>query len=326
LTTSNPRQLWAGDGDGTVKVFNLDSNGLPTTMLTPVNAGGNRRADEMAFDPDDHLVLVAWDDDADLFVALISVSSTPTVVGKISIPEAATCGIEQPVYDRHLKRFFLAIPCTSTTNPANHNTAVHANGEIAVINPKTKSIENVFGLDGTLCFPHGLALGPRDNLLLGCSGDAPAGSQMKSIILRATDGTILNTFTQLGGSDEVWYSPADNHYYLAMSSWTSTGLTGGPATPSLGIINAGDGDGSASWVQNIPTTRTSHSVAAVFTGECEGDINGKGDNGKGNGKGHGNGNGGDNTCNSKVYVPLTTVPTSGTPTEPGGIGVYGQIP
>ena len=326
VTTTNPRQLWAGDGNGTVKVFSLDGNGLPTALLKSVSAGGVRRADEMAFDPDDHLVLVAWDDDADLFLAFISVSSNPTVMGTIKIPEAAGCGIEQPVYNHHMRKFYLAIPCTSALNAANQNTALHTNGEVAVINPKTMKIENVFGVDGTLCFPHGLALGPRDNLLLGCSGDAPAWSQMRSIIMRASDGAILQNFTQLGGSDEVWYSPADNHYYLAMSSWTSTGLTGGPATPSLGIINAGDFDGDASWVQNIPTTRTSHSVAAVFTGECEGNINGKGNNGHGNGKGHGNGNGGDQTCNSKIYVPLTTVPTSGTPTEPGGIGVYGQIP
>jgi hypothetical protein len=325
LTTTNPRQLWAGDGDGTVKVFNLDSNGLPTTMLTPVNAGGKRRADEMAFDPDDHLVLVAWDDDADLFVAFISVGSNPAVVGNpIQIPEAAGCGIEQPVYDRLLRRFFLAIPCTSKTNPANHNDTVHDSGEIAVINPKTKSIETVYAVDGTNCFPHGLALGPRQNLLLGCSGDAPKGTPMKSIIMRATDGTILQTFDQLGGSDEVWYSPADNHYYLAMSSWTKDGKTGGTAAPSLGIIDAGtkdSGDGAPSFVQNILTTRTSHSLAAVFTGQCEGNVNGKGNNGKGNGKGNGNGNGGDNTCQSKIYVPLTT-----TSTEPGGIGVYGQIP
>jgi hypothetical protein len=324
-TTTNPPQLFAGDGDGTVKVLNLGANGLPTAALTPVNAGGVRRADEMAWDPDDGLVLVAWDDDADLFVALISAGPTPTVKGKISIPEAKGCGIEQPVYDAALKRFFLAIPCTSTTNPANHNSAVHASGEIAVINPKTKSIEAVYAVDGTNCFPHGLALGPRQNLLLGCSGDAAAGTQMKSIIMRATDGSILQTFTQLGGSDEVWYSPADNHYYLAMSSWTSNGLTGGPSTPSLGIINAGtsdSGDGQPSFVQNILTTRTSHSVAAVFTGQCEPNINGKGNNGNGNGKGNGKGNGGENNrCNSKIYLPLTT-----TAAEPGGIGVYGQIP
>ena len=339
LTTSFPRQLWAGDGDGTVKIFPLDSNGIPSTNIpTVVNAGGVKRADEMAFDPDDHVVLVAWDDDADLFVAFISVSSTPTVLGTIHIPEALGCGIEQPVYDHFLNRFFVAIPCTSAINNTNHNTSVHANGEIAVINPKTRLIENVFPLDGTNCFPHGLTLGPRQNLLLGCSGDAPAGTQMKSIILQATTGTILQTFTQLGGSDEVWYNIGDNHYYLAMSSWTSTGLIGGPATPSLGIINAGSADtgpGAPRWVQNILTTRTSHSVAAVYTQQCDdGEGNGNGNSGRHSNSSHSgdNGNHFGEDCRAvrnRVYVPLTTTVapfTANNPPEQGGFGVYGQIP
>src|SRR5262249_3198392 len=33
LTTNFPRQLWAGDGDGTVKIYPLNSNGLPTTTI-----------------------------------------------------------------------------------------------------------------------------------------------------------------------------------------------------------------------------------------------------------------------------------------------------
>ena len=49
---------------------------------------------------------------------------------------------------------------------------------------------------------------------------------MISIIMKATTGKVLQTFTQLGGSDEVWYNPGDNKYYLAMSSWTSSGKNG----------------------------------------------------------------------------------------------------
>jgi hypothetical protein len=162
--------------------------------------------------------------------------------------------------------------------------------------------------------------------------------------MQATTGTILQTFTQLGGSDEVWYNPGDNHYYLAMSSWTSNGLTGGPATPSLGIINAGSADsgpGAPSFVQNILTTRTSHSVAAVYAVKCEdqnGNGNGHGNNGRNNsvrsgnfGQGNGNGNQFEDCkiVRNRVYVPLTTTKspfTATNPPEPGGFGVYGQIP
>ncbi len=304
LTTHNPNQLWAGDGDGSVKVFSLDAAGIPTgspplPLATVKPFGVTRRADEMAWDPDDQLVLVAWDDDADLRVAFITVSAAPTIVGQILIPEAAGCGIEQPVYDHNLKLFFLAIPCTD----------VHTNGEIAVINPKTKALQTVFGtLDSTLCFPHGLALGPRDELLVGCSGDAPAGSQMQSIIMSAVDGTKIQAFGSLGGSDEVWYNPGDNRYYLAMSSWTKDGKIGSTSTPSLGIIDAGSSRGGASFIQNILTTRTSHSVAAVY--DC---ANNKIKKCK--------------PVNNRVFVPTTSQSGSSTNAlDSGGISIYGVIP
>ena len=63
---------------------------------------------------------------------------------------------------------------------------------------------------------------------------------MISIIMKATNGKVLKTFNQAGGSDEVYYDKGNNTYFLAMSSWTSSGKTGtGNPTPSLGIIDAG---------------------------------------------------------------------------------------
>jgi len=140
---------------------------------------------ELAYDPDDQLILIANDDDLDLFVTFISVSNVAgniKVVGKISLPEADGCGIEQPVYDHASNRFYLAVPCTSA----------HKSGAIYVINPKTKAVKKIYDTIGTgvaagvPCFPHGLALGPRQNLLLGCSGDGATGTQMISIIMKAT--------------------------------------------------------------------------------------------------------------------------------------------
>ena len=47
-------QLWAGDGDSTVKVIDLKSRAIIHTIAT----GGSKRVDEMAYDPTDHLVIV----------------------------------------------------------------------------------------------------------------------------------------------------------------------------------------------------------------------------------------------------------------------------
>ena len=203
-----------------------------------------------------------------------------------------------------------------------------------MINPKTKSVEKIYDTIGTgvaagvPCFPHGLALGPRQNLLLGCSGDGATGTQMISIIMKATNGKVLKTFNQAGGSDEVYYDKGNNTYFLAMSSWTSSGKTGtGNPTPSLGIIDAGSpdsGNRAPEFIQNILTTRTSHSVAAGYGFRCEFDDHGRshceGDNRK-------NGN---DIVRKHAYVPLTTmpIPLSGTATmnEPGGIGIYGRLP
>jgi hypothetical protein len=345
LTTTNPHQLWAGDGNGDIRVYSLDRNGLPTSnnplrIILASETGASRRADELAYDPDDQLILMAWDDDLDLFIALISVSSNPNnikVVKQIYFkspnPLGTNCptggcstgGIEQPVYDHATRKFYLAVPASEG----------HPNGEIAVIDPKSKEVVDAFDAtgtgpaDGVPCFPHGLTLGPRQNLLLGCSGDGDPGTQLITIIMKATTGKVLKTFTQAGGSDEVWYNPGDNKYYLAMSSWTSTGKISDPPTApsnpasSLGIIDAGSrdsGPGGPEWLQNILTTRTSHSVAAGFA--CERDDRGRGDDRHG-GKC-------DDIVRKHAYVPLTIVPiplsSTATLNETGGIGIYGRLP
>ncbi len=342
VVTNSPHQLWAGDGDGDIRVWNLDKDGFPTSSV-PLKViahgdvgfwGANQlpthRADELAYDPDHHMILQAWDDDSDLFVALISVSSNANnikLVKQFSFkPEAVGCGIEQPVYDHGLGKFFVAIPCTTT----------HTNGELAVIDPVAKTKSNGITLDGTGCFPHGLALGPRQNFIVGCSADGPAGTKLNSLIVKATTGDILLTITQVGGNDEVWYNPGDNNYYLAGSNNTSScvpplppgtvgGCKGGTAAPVLGIVDAGTADHgpeAPEWIQNIPTVSGAHSVAAVFAVRCERDDGHHKDKDCDH-----DDRDRDDAVRNRVYVPLTTVPSSGPPfTEPGGIGVYGRIP
>jgi hypothetical protein len=359
VATNNPHQLWAGYTNSHVVVFRLDAKGLPTssTPFADVDTGGSARADELAYDPDHHLILVANDEQPDTFLTFISVSSNKNnikIVGQIKLSEVEDCGIEQPVYDHQTRRFYLAVPCTKSTNPDNHNEVVHSDGEIAVINPNTMKIEKVYALDGTGCFPHGLTLGPRQNLLLGCSADGPAGTPLISLIMRATNGNILATFNQVGGSDEVWYNPGDNHYYLAASNHSiggcqtdvppPEGCKGGNPNPVLGIIDAGTDDSGPEgpqWIQNVGTGGGDHSVAAVFAFNCE----------EGRGfdffKGHDDGGNGNDRKNcdvvrNRVYVPLriktaavcTELNTDGScavtlstvTTESGGIGVIGRIP
>src|SRR5438132_1210660 len=122
VTTHNPNQLWGGDGNGDTRIYSLDAKGLNSTLIKVVLATDpklnvTRRADELAYDPDHQLVLMAWDDAADLLMAFITVNSNPTVVGTISLktncPALSGCstgGIEQPAYDRRIGRFLVSVP------------------------------------------------------------------------------------------------------------------------------------------------------------------------------------------------------------------------
>src|SRR6266853_4801037 len=58
LTIGN--ELWAGDGNSTVKVVDL-TQGASATVVATIDTGGTKRADELAYDPLDHVILIAND-------------------------------------------------------------------------------------------------------------------------------------------------------------------------------------------------------------------------------------------------------------------------
>ena len=114
----------------------------------------------------------------------------------------------------------------------------------------------------TECKPAGLALGPQRHLAVGCSGDAiDDGAHAQTIIIDDTDGHVVATITEVGGSDEVWYNPGDNRYYTASRSMTSNGMKDGKPTPVVGVIDAG----TNKWITNIPSGKNAHSVAVDGT-------------------------------------------------------------
>ena len=220
-------ELWVGDGDSTVKVVDLQTQ----TVVATLSTGGSKRADELDYDPVDQVVLIANPDDDPPFVTLIS-TTTRSIRGKLTFPDA-TDGIEQPVWDPVTRRFYQAVPETKA-NPG---------GEVAVIDPRTMTVTAT--LPVTLCHPHGLAVGPNDELLLGCS----AGKDARSIILNRRTGAVVATLTEVGGSDQVWYNPGDQRYYLAARE--------NPSGPVVGVIDAQ----THRWLGNVPTAKNAHSVA-----------------------------------------------------------------
>jgi hypothetical protein len=173
-----------------------------------VNCNPLCRADELAYDPGDHLILVANDRAPDLFVTLISTEDRPHVVGKIYYNGStkgnptSTGGIEQPVWDKKTRKFYLAIP----------STAANANGEVDEIDPNKMPrsgdsgqgrITRVFPSSAACTAgPAGLALIPNQRLMTSC-GD----------VLDIATGTVVTTVPGVAG-DEIWFNPGDDRVYF----------------------------------------------------------------------------------------------------------------
>lgn len=227
-------QLWAGDGDSTVKIVDVKQQSIVDTIST----GGQKRVDEMAYDPRDHLVVVVNNADKPAFVTFIS-SETHKVLGKIALDHASD-GAEQPAWDPVTGKIYLTVPVID---------GVEANGAVAVIDPTTLKLEKM--LPVTKCMPAGLAVGPQGHLLLGCSDDAvDSGFPAQSLVMDAHTGKIVATIDKIGGSDEVWYDNKSGNYYLAAAK--------NPGGPVLGVIDAR----TDHWVANLPSGARAHSVAA----------------------------------------------------------------
>lgn len=227
-------EIWAGDGDSTVKVVDLKTRAITHTIST----GGTKRVDEMAYDPSDHLVIVVNNADKPAFVTFIS-SQSYQVLGKVVL-DHATDGAEQPAWDPVTRKVYLTIPVLDD---------VDANGGVAVFDPHTLKLEKV--LPVSKCMPAGLAVGPGGHLLLGCSDDAvDSGFPVQSLVMDARSGKIVGTVDKVGGSDEVWYDSKSGNYYLAAAK--------NPGGPVLGVVDARTNH----WVVNLPSGQHAHSVAA----------------------------------------------------------------
>jgi hypothetical protein len=253
LIVVNHSEIWAGDGDSTVKVINLATHRITDIIKT----GGKLRADEGVFDPAEQVVLIANDAETPWpFISLISARQNQSGVhevlaritfdgsfsitpdGKpIKLPQA-TNGIEASQYDPATGKFYLDLP----QNGANQNI-----GATVVIDPKTFRVEKIFTITG--CQPTGMAIGPNSEALLGCSAaNNAAGTNLQAQVISLITGKKLGTFP-ITGNDEVWYNPGDGNFFAA-------GETDVPT--QLGIIHADP----LKFEQDIPTATGAHSVAA----------------------------------------------------------------
>ena len=280
---SHGRWLYAGDGNSTLKVFDL--NAPPASALKhSISTGGTTRVDEMALTTDGGLLLAAnnaedppfatlftanRDEDTDRTSKIIKITIDPAIM-----PTGFGLSMEQASWEPQTKRFYTSLPIVAN-NPKGCNfgqlpapAPITCGGGLLVTDPTApKAVEGAFNPatnTGVVllnaCNPNGSTVGRDNNLLLGCTPqNAPSDVISLVINARTKEQTPVANIT---GSDEVWFNKGDKRYYLGASRDCTIPGTPCPAanqqTPVLGVVDAD----TNLLIEKVPQSSNSHSVAA----------------------------------------------------------------
>jgi hypothetical protein len=265
----------ASTGGGRVVSFNY--NNSFTRVASSVNTGGVGRADELAFDPLDRVLLVINNADDPPFGTLIGVSPTCalTVGNKIVFNAAnhvnASNGAEQPVWvGGTTQRFFLSVP---------QFDAVPSRGGVVQMTA-SGVVEGIYQVN--FCSPAGLTVGPNGDLLVGCNtvfdtagnpctavGTTPAAfvparctgiANPQEVICNPRRGCTpangsLVAVPGTGGGDEVWFNSGNNNYYVTAGN--------DPKAPILGVVASGATSTPNTLTQVVPTLYAQQAVGTV---------------------------------------------------------------
>jgi DNA-binding beta-propeller fold protein YncE len=267
--------------------FSIDDCGRGSTPINGANACGDFRADEMAYDPEHKIILVSNGDPGVPFVTLLDATkpaclNNSCVLGQIFFDGLTTgactnrpAGYAAPPTNTPLFAGTPAPPlpglCRHGPNAVNgiggsiYNLATHRflvstsqvgpdpkDGEVTEINPLTVSVTGNFPLTGKGCQPAALAIGPKNNLLVGCAnreGEAFFPSTYIMDVSTQGTGPIIKSIFDVGRVDEVWYNSGDQRFYLAARDM--------PNGSVLGVIDAN----TNLWLQNVPTGGNAHGLA-----------------------------------------------------------------
>jgi len=272
---SRGKCLYAGDGDSTLKVIDLDTGEIVATRST----GGTTRLDEMALTADGKFLLAANNAEDPPYATLFKVTGdedcdsidmgTKISVDSSVIPSGFGLSIEQPAWDPKTERFYTSIPVIAdnpTGSGCNYGQLggpITCSGGLLVTDPHDPDateglydpVENTGVIKLNACGPNGATLGPHDNLMLGCTPANLPGSAT-TLVINATTHNYAQA-AGITGSDEVWFNKGDDRYYTGSSAAIKP--AGSPLNKGsvLGVI-----DGTSVLIETIPQSSGSHSVAA----------------------------------------------------------------
>lgn len=288
--TAHGRWLYAGDGDSTLKVFDLDAP-TASALKNTIATGGSTRVDEMALTTDGQLLIAANNAEDPPFATLFRANGDEDkdhtkILGHISvdlkiIPKDFGLSLEQPAWDPTTRRYYTSIPVIANNpkdcNYGQNSGPITCDGGVLVTDPD--AIEDAFHgktvmlVQGAFnkhtntgvvplhsCGPNGATVGPDDNILFGCT---PANNP--SDVIQLVMNAMSKAQTQVAnitGSDEVWFNKGDGRYYTASNRNCATfpGPCGSAKQQAavLGVIDAG----TNKLIETVPQSSGSHSVAA----------------------------------------------------------------
>jgi hypothetical protein len=270
------RWVYAGDGDSTLKVLDLDSPPL-AALKGNVLTGGTTRVDEMALTSDGRYLIAANNAEDPTFATLFKANGDDatnsvaiiqqTKVDPAILPPGFGLSLEQPTWDPKTRRFYTSIPIIAG-NPTGCDYGQGGGGPpcsggLLVTDPlHPKAVEGKFDPTSNTgvvplinCGPNGATTADFDNLLLGCDSVNLPGSTTTTVINAKTKNQA--SVQGIVGSDEVWFNEGDDRYYLAARNQAKpSGSTLGSGSV-LGVVNI-----TSVLVETIPQSSPTHSVAA----------------------------------------------------------------
>jgi len=219
--------------------------------------------------PTSYLVLAANNAETPAFGNLFSTNNGHLPVALIGAPppgnqikisgQPADGGLEQPAWNPQTTvnggpSFWISVPqlTTAAGNPGGV-AQISTTGVVLT----TKDFGTLAGISSLGCSPSGLAVAGNGNMLVGCNTAGPSQA-----VLLDKNGNFLKLVGAgaLGGTDELWYDPTTNKFYV----------TGGPggSNPGTRFFDVVDADGNVLQTINLPTTSSAHSITVdPFNGD-----------------------------------------------------------
>ena len=234
IVVNDGAELWASDGDSTIKVIDPKAGKIVDTIAT----GGKKRANAMAYDPKDRIVIVANPNEEPPFLSLVSTQPGHKILAKIPVEDAAE-SLERSEFYAPTGTFYTDVPTLR---------ADHAKGALAETDPKTGKL-TLHEMDH--CNPHSVAIVSDATMFLGCAM-TPAGAPAPGGELAIFDvgtGKAVSYLAGLGGQGDTAINPALGLFYQSASNNTDG--------PKLRVIDIK----SRKLVQAIPTSIGAHSMA-----------------------------------------------------------------